>query len=540
MSQSPEQNRAEGGGRQPIRNIAPGAGRVPDLGQQAMLREFQCMLRDELESINKHLDRVEERTQRERTPQGPQRERGQPKINQDDLYDPSGAESDPGSNQSERSDPEAYLEWEKKIELVFDCHNYSEIKKVKLAAIEFSDYAMIWSDQLTTSRRRNRERPISTWAKMKVVIRLRFIPSYYHRELYQKLQNLTQGSRSVEYYFKEMEIAMIRADVQEDCEATMARFLAGLNRDIANVVELQHYIEIMDMVHMAIKVERQLKRKGTIRSYPTTSTTRWGQRMSKNNPPSHAKEPIVPAKTNKPMGDTSKGKATDSFANRTRDIKCFKCQCPNRNNIVVRANGEIESEEEELKDEPEIVFDNEDEVKHALDGELLVVKWSLSIQSVEDEQQRENIFHTCCQVQGKLCSVIIDGGSCTNVASTLMVDKLNLPTTKHPNPYKLQWLNDGGELKVMRQVRVSFSIGKYSDEMLCDVVPMHAGHLLLGRPWQFDRRVIHDGYSNRYAFKHMGRNDFQDVFPDDVPSGLPPLLGIEYQIDFVPRAVISN
>ena len=52
-----------------------------------------------------------------------------------------------------KNDPEAYLEWEKKIELVFDCHNYSESKKVKLAAIEFSDYAIVWWDQLVTSRR---------------------------------------------------------------------------------------------------------------------------------------------------------------------------------------------------------------------------------------------------------------------------------------------------------------------------------------------------------------------------------------------------
>jgi hypothetical protein len=36
----------------------------------------------------------------------------------------------------------------------------------------------------------------------------------------------------------------------------MARFLNGLNWDIANVVELQHYVELEDMVHMATKVER--------------------------------------------------------------------------------------------------------------------------------------------------------------------------------------------------------------------------------------------------------------------------------------------
>ena len=62
-------------------------------------------------------------------------------------------------------------------------------------------------------------------------------------------------------YFKEMEITMIRANVIKDREATMTRFLNGLNRDIANVVELQHCVELEDMVHMATKVERQIKRR---------------------------------------------------------------------------------------------------------------------------------------------------------------------------------------------------------------------------------------------------------------------------------------
>ena len=66
----------------------------------------------------------------------------------------------------------------------------------------------------------------------------------------------------MEDYYKEMEIAMIRENVGEDQEATMARFLVGLNREIANLVELQHYVELEVMVHMAIKIENQLKRKG--------------------------------------------------------------------------------------------------------------------------------------------------------------------------------------------------------------------------------------------------------------------------------------
>lgn len=80
-----------------------------------------------------------------------------------------------------------------------------------------------------------------------------------------------------------------------------------------------------------------------------------------------------------------------------------------------------------------------------------------------------------------------------------------MPIIKHPTPYKLQWLNECGEVKVNRQVLVSFSIGCYVDEVLCDVVPMHAGHLLLGRPWQFDRQVMHDGYRNRYSFVMHGK-----------------------------------
>ena len=69
-------------------------------------------------------------------------------------------------------------------------------------------------------------------------------------------------------------------------------------------------------------------------------------------------------------------------------------------------------------------------------------------------------------------SVIIDGGSCINVASITLMDKLGLPTSKQPRPYKLQWLNDSGEVRVNKQVLISFRIGKYNDNVLCVVVSM--------------------------------------------------------------------
>lgn len=99
-----------------------------------------------------------------------------------------------------------------------------------------------------------------------------------------------------------------------------------------------------------------------------------------------------------------------------------------------------------------------------------------------DNSQRENIFHTRCLVNGKTCSLIIDSGSCTNVASTRLVTKLGLKTTAHPRPYRLRWLKETVELLVDKHVLVNLSIGKYNDEILCDVVPMEVGHILLGRP----------------------------------------------------------
>lgn len=87
-------------------------------------------------------------------------------------------------------------------------------------------------------------------------MRKRFVSNHYYREIYNKLQSLYQSNKSNNKYFKEMKIAMIRANVSEDREAIKGRFLNGLNRDIANVIELQHYLKIEYRVHVAIKVKK--------------------------------------------------------------------------------------------------------------------------------------------------------------------------------------------------------------------------------------------------------------------------------------------
>jgi len=68
------------------------------------------------------------------------------------------------------------------------------------------------------------------------------------------------------------------------------------------------------------------------------------------------------------------------------------------------------------------------------------------------------------------------------VVSIRVVEKLGLPTISHAKPYKLQWLSKEEEIMVNKQVLITFAIGKYQDEVLCDVVPREATHVLLGRP----------------------------------------------------------
>jgi hypothetical protein len=70
---------------------------------------------------------------------------------------------------------------------------------------------------------------------------------------------------------------MIQANVQEDRETTMDRFMNDLNHDIAYyIVELHHYVVLNEIVDIVVKVEKQLKHKGIIwQSQPLSPFTPW-------------------------------------------------------------------------------------------------------------------------------------------------------------------------------------------------------------------------------------------------------------------------
>ena len=74
---------------------------------------------------------------------------------------------------------------------------------------------------------------------------------------------------------------MNKTNIDEDEEDTMARFLRGMNRELANQVDIQTYFDMKELLHLAVKIEGQLAWKKMhfkryISSQSTSfSTTTW-------------------------------------------------------------------------------------------------------------------------------------------------------------------------------------------------------------------------------------------------------------------------
>jgi len=76
-------------------------------------------------------------------------------------------------------DSEAYLDWKMKVDQIFNCNNFREQKKMKLASFEFEGYALVWWNKIQVDRERLRRHRVNTWLVMKRITRERFIPPHY-------------------------------------------------------------------------------------------------------------------------------------------------------------------------------------------------------------------------------------------------------------------------------------------------------------------------------------------------------------------------
>jgi hypothetical protein len=107
-------------------------------------------------------------------------------------------------------------------------------------------------------------------------------------------------------------------------------------------------------------------------------------------------------------------------------------------------------------------------------------------------------------IKDKLYQIIVDNGSCNNIANQELVERMRLKQRRHPTPYKMQWLTNCGAMRVSNMVMVQLSIGKYHDQVDCGVVPMQACQLLLGGPWLYDHDAQLCGRSNKVVFMYKG------------------------------------
>jgi hypothetical protein len=267
----------------------------------------------------------------------------------------------------DKYDPDAYISWELAVEQKFICFEFPENARVRAAISEFSDFASIW---LVEYGKKHPNDIPQTWTTLKRVMRARFVPSYYARDLINKLQQLKQGARSVEEYYEELQIGMLRCNWEERVDAAMAQFFAGLNREIQDILEYKNYANITRLFHFSCKAERDVQGRHTSAktNFSTERTNSWQRNngyiaapfpspsrvaLSTSNNSSKPRVAATNSATRAPSETRSTPPPAESAASssRARDIQCHRCKgfghvmcdCPSKHVLVRRDDGEYSS-----------------------------------------------------------------------------------------------------------------------------------------------------------------------------------------------------
>ncbi|XP_013588872.1 uncharacterized protein LOC106363133 [Brassica napus] len=407
---------------------------------------------------------------------------------------------------------EEFLDWLSSIEEILEYKRVPGDQCVPLIASRFKNRAMAWWQQIKELRHRAGKPRIDTWERLKKHMRRAFLPYNYERTLYNKLQTLRQGSRSVDEYATDFFLMVARTILAETEEQLVSRFIGGLRFQIQTALQQFNPTTVSEAHQRALAMELQFRSSWN----SGTNRARNGSQSSDSTTATDATQPRLSSTRSAEAPATNTETIAQSRPARTGALRCFTCgetghrqtACPNQNRRGL-LNQDINLEDEPKYDEYDSDSQQEPEIE-LIAGDtgahtLVLRRNCLLPRSTQESWLRSTLFRSTCTINGKICKLIIDSGSCTNVLSALAVKKLDLKTVAHPSPYKLAWLNKGIEITVSRQTEVSFSIGSYLDTVCCDVVPMDACHLLLGRPWQFDKDATHRGKSNTYSFEFKGR-----------------------------------
>jgi hypothetical protein len=314
-----------------------------------------------------------------------------------------------------------------------------------------------------------------------------------------------------------------RCKIVEGTEDVICHFYSGLRREIHDILDYKDFDTVDKLFQFAMLVEKEVQ--GRYQSQHRSRSTFGATPLPKTTP----RTPLTPSAPTRPSSSAPTAgtstlqvpaKKLDSAAPSsgcTLSIQCHRCHglghvkkdCPRQRTYIATDDGYISASD--VEDDGVTSDDAGDDA--SIDGDAATANlWNIIVQRVlsaepetSGQQQRHNLFQTFFVIKDRRARVIIDGGSCKKLVNSDLVKKLSLPTRPRPHPYHIQWFNDTGKVKVTQTVRVQFSIGIYSDYADCDVVPMEACSLLLGRPWEYDNDARHHGRSNTYTFMHKGQ-----------------------------------
>eukprot|EP00253_Pinus_taeda_P021874 PITA_21874 len=338
---------------------------------------------------------------------------------------------------------EVLLDWISELDKYSEFEEVHEDQRVKFDPTNLKGHATLWWDSVQAERRRMNKFPIKKWPRMVAKLKSRFMPKDYQIALHRQVQNLRQKGMTVREYTEEFYQVNLRAGYMED---TLEK---------------------------------------TKISSKTTRTTEKGDNTRGGRPYQRGR-------------GNRRGRGANYQCNRCHKWGHRSFECPEVEQVGQRGAYVAQPEEAEA---PSQEAENVSETGEALVLNKVLVK---PAKEIVEQTQRKALFWTVCKSHGKCCKLIIDSGSTDNLVATEMVGKLGLKRLKHPTPYKVSWLQKGHQLLVDEQCEVKFHIGRYEDKVICDIMPMDVGHILLGRPWQYDRKVGHDGKTNCYKFVKDG------------------------------------
>nr|GEW16124.1 reverse transcriptase domain-containing protein [Tanacetum cinerariifolium] len=177
-----------------------------------------------------------------------------------------------------------FIDWLAAVEEVYEFKEVPENKRVSLIATKLRGKASAWWQQMKPTRERVGKSKITSWQKMKKCSRANFIPHNYQRLMYQRLQNLKQGSKSVEGYTTEFYELIARNDIQEREDQLVSRYIGRLRVQIMDSVNMFDPMTLSDAFPRALAFEKQNRRGGSSSSLAIKGVSGSGNAVSRFAP----------------------------------------------------------------------------------------------------------------------------------------------------------------------------------------------------------------------------------------------------------------